>query len=88
MSPRHYKGPKNGIIKAQSAVTGDKKLSNLAEQGLLALEDIISRSKKDDCAQQTVSVGVMNEFKNHEDAACHHTSTTDEQRPEPKDQTR
>jgi hypothetical protein len=88
MSPRHYKGPKNGIIKAQSAVRGDKKLSNFAEQGLLALEDTISRSKKDDCAQQAVSVGVITEFINHEDATCHHTSTTDEQRPEPKDQTR
>ncbi|KAJ5413796.1 hypothetical protein N7509_000423 [Penicillium cosmopolitanum] len=87
MSPRHYKGPKNGVIKAQSAVRGDKKLSNLADQGLLALGDIISRSKKDDCAQQAVSVGVINEFTNHEDATYHHTSTTDEQRPEPKDQT-
>ncbi|KAJ5413676.1 hypothetical protein N7509_000303 [Penicillium cosmopolitanum] len=84
---RHYKGPKNGIIKTQSAVRGDKKFSNLAEQGLLSLEDTISRSKKDDCAQQAVSVGVITEFANHEDATCHHTSTTDEQRPEPKDQT-
>lgn len=87
MSSRHYKGPKNGIIKAQSAVRGDKKLSKLTGQGLLALEDTISWSKKDGCVQQAVSVGGTSKFANHEDTPCHHMSTADEQRPEPKSQT-
>ncbi|KAJ5974894.1 hypothetical protein N7481_008601 [Penicillium waksmanii] len=87
MSSRLFKGPKNGICKAQSAIRSDKKLSKLAEQGFLALDDTIPWSKKDSCAQQAVFVGETGKFANHEDAPHHHTSTTDEQYPEPKKQT-
>lgn len=87
MSHCHFKGPKNGICKAQSAIRSDKKLSKLAERGLLELEDTIPWSKQDSCAQQAVSVGGTGKVANHEDVPRNHTSTADEQYPESKKQT-
>ncbi|KAJ5976456.1 hypothetical protein N7481_010163 [Penicillium waksmanii] len=88
MSHRHFKGPKNGICKAQSAIRSDKKLSKLAEQGLSALEDTIPWPKEDSCTQQAVSFGGTGKVANHEDTPRHHMSTSDEQYPEPKKQTK